>query len=412
VVCYGRHFETIDGSGMELNIRETIIIAIMVLFLGKFLTRRIDVLRDYNIPEPVTGGVLASLLFSMVYWVSGVELDFNLQARDFMLIIFFTTIGLGAKVDLLLKGGPALLLLFVMSASYLVIQNLNGIAVAELTGLSPYVGLLGGSISLSGGHGTSIAWSPVFIDKFHIANAAEIAIACATFGLVLGGIVGGPLARRLIARHQLKPLSEQPLVVGKSYGKKATIDVDTLLKSIFWIFLAVGIGTYMREVAEEIGMFMPDFVYCLFAGILLTNTVPRVMPSVASGQLRPTVALVSDFCLGLFLAQSLMSLQLWTLSELAGPLLLLVLVQLLMVLLFGYFVVFRVMGGDYDAAVITSGYVGIALGATPTAMANMTAVTEKSGGSTKAFIIVPLIGALFIDLSNAMVIEFFLKLLS
>ena len=397
---------------MELNIRETIIIAIMVLFLGKLLTRRIGFLRDYNIPEPVTGGVLASLLFSMVYWVSGVELDFDLKARDFMLVIFFTTIGLGAKVDLLLKGGPALLLLFVLSASYLFIQNLNGIAVAELTGLSPYVGMLGGSISLSGGHGTSIAWSPVFIDKFHIANAAEIAIACATFGLVLGGIVGGPLARRLIARHQLKPLSEQPLVVGKSYGKKATIDVDTLLKSIFWIFLAVGIGTYMREVAEEIGMFMPDFVYCLFAGILLTNTVPRVMPSVASGQLRPTVALVSDFCLGLFLAQSLMSLQLWTLSELAGPLLLLVLVQLLMVLLFGYFVVFRVMGGDYDAAVITSGYVGMALGATPTAMANMTAVTEKSGGSTKAFIIVPLIGALFIDLSNAMVIEFFLKLLS
>jgi ESS family glutamate:Na+ symporter len=184
-----------------------------------------------------------------------------------------------------------------------------------------------------------------------------------------------------------------------------------LFQAIFWIFVAVGIGTYLKEIALEFELFMPDFVYCLFAGIILTNTVPRILPSVSTDELRPTVALVSDFCLGLFLAQSLMSLQLWTLSTLAGPLLLMVLMQLLLVLLFAYFVVFRVMGSDYDAAVISSGYVGMALGATPTAMANMTAVTQKSGASTKAFIIVPLIGALFIDLSNAMVIEFFLTLL-
>ena len=185
-----------------------------------------------------------------------------------------------------------------------------------------------------------------------------------------------------------------------------------MLQTVFWIFLAIGIGSYLKELAEAFDMFMPDFVYCLFAGIVLTNTVPRILPSVKDAELRPTIALVSDFCLGLFLAQSLMSLQLWTLSALAGPLLLLVLVQLTVILLYSYFIVFRVMGADYDAAVISSGYVGMALGATPTAMANMTAVTQKAGASTKAFIIVPLIGALFIDLSNAVVIEFFLNLLS
>ncbi|MGB5290339.1 MAG: sodium/glutamate symporter [Lysobacterales bacterium] len=396
---------------MEFNIRETIILAIMVLFLGKDLNQRIPFLRDYNIPEPVTGGILASIFISLVYWSTDVELDFDMAGRDFMLIIFFTTIGLGAKIEMLVKGGPALILLFVMAAAYLVIQNLNGIAVATMTGMDPHVGLLGGSISLSGGHGTSIAWSPVFVQRFGIEHAAEIAIACSTFGLVLGGLLGGPLAHYIIGRHGLSSADDQPLAVGRRFDRHDLIDVDRLLQTIFWIFVAVGVGLYLKEIAEEFNMFMPDFVYCLFAGIILTNTVPRILPNVETNELRPTVALVSDFCLGLFLAQSLMSLQLWSLSALAGPLLLTMLVQLLAVLLFAYFVVFRVMGSDYDAAVISSGYVGLALGATPTAMANMTAVTQKSGASTKAFIIVPLIGALFIDLSNAVVIEFFLTLL-
>jgi len=397
---------------MEFNIRETIVIAILVLFLGKFINRGVPFLRNYNIPEPVTGGIIASLLFSSVYWVSGLQLDFNLAARDFMLIVFFTTVGLGARFEMLLKGGPALILLFGLAAGFLVLQNIDGVAIATLTGLDPHVGLLGGSISLSGGHGTSIAWSPVFIERFGIANALEIAIACSTFGLVLGGLVGGPLAQRLIMRNGLTSDDDAPLSVGHRFGEPESIDVDTLLQTIFWIFLAVGMGIWLKELAEEIDLFMPDFVYCLFAGIVLTNTVPRMIPQLRASRLRPTVALVSEFCLGLFLAQSLMSLQLWTLSALVGPLLLIVLTQLVLVLAYAYFVVFRVMGSDYDAAVISSGYVGMALGATPTAMANMTAVTQKMGASTKAFIIVPLIGALFIDLSNAMVIGFFLRMMN
>ncbi|MAT92043.1 MAG: sodium/glutamate symporter [Halioglobus sp.] len=396
---------------MEFNIRETITLGIIVLFLGKAINRRIPVLRDYNIPEPVTGGVLASVLFSSFYWATDVALEFDLTGRDFMLVIFFTTIGFGARLDRLVSGGPALLVLFALAACYLVLQNFTGVAVATLTGLDPRVGLLGGSISMSGGHGTSIAWSPVFIERFGIDSAAEIGIACSTFGLILGGLAGGPLARRLIARHRLQSTDEQHLVVGKRYDQSESIDVDTLLQCVFWIFVAVGLGGYLQKVTGHLGLFMPDFVYCLFAGIVITNALPRLLPRAPHGELRPTMALVSNFCLGLFLAQSLMSLQLWTLNTLAGPLLMIVLAQLLAIMLYAYFVVFRVMGANYDAAVISSGYVGMALGATPTAMANMTAVTQKAGASTRAFIIVPLIGALFIDLSNAVVIEFFLNLL-
>ncbi|MGB1139976.1 MAG: sodium/glutamate symporter [Halioglobus sp.] len=395
---------------MDFTIRETIIIAIMVLFVGKYINRKVPFLREYNIPEPVTGGIIASLLFSIIYALTGEELRFDLAGRDFMLIMFFTTIGLGARLELLLKGGPALLLLFGLAAIYLFIQNLNGLAVVTATGLDDHVGLIGGSISLSGGHGTTIAWSPVFVERFGIENAAEIGIACSTFGLVLGGLVGGPLAHRLIGQNKLESSSDEELAVGRRFDAHEVISVDSMFRTVFWIFVAIGIGIYLKEVAEDFNMFMPDFVYCLFAGIILTNTVPRILP-IKSSDLRPTTALVSDFCLSLFLAQSLMSLQLWTLKALAGPLLLLVLVQLVVVLAYAYFIVFRVMGSNYDAAVISSGYVGMALGATPTAIANMTAVTQKTGASPKAFIIVPLIGALFIDLSNALVIEFFLKLL-
>jgi len=395
---------------VDFTIRETIIIAILVLFVGKYINRKVPFLREYNIPEPVTGGIMASLLFSIVYALTGQELAFDLAGRDFMLIMFFTTIGLGARLELLVKGGPALFLLFGLAAAYLFIQNLNGLAVATATGLDKHVGLIGGSISLSGGHGTTIAWSPVFVQRFGIESAAEIGIACSTFGLVLGGLVGGPLAHRLIARNKLESSSDEDLAVGQRFDAHEMISVDAMFRTVFWIFVAIGIGIYLKEIAEGFNMFMPDFVYCLFAGIILTNTVPRILP-IKTAELRPTTALVSDFCLSLFLAQSLMSLQLWTLKALAGPLLLLVLVQLAVVLAYAYFIVFRVMGSNYDAAVISSGYVGMALGATPTAIANMTAVTQKSGASPKAFIIVPLIGALFIDLSNALVIEFFLKLL-
>jgi glutamate:Na+ symporter, ESS family len=399
---------------LQLNERQTAVMAILVLYLGKYLTKRIKFLQDFNIPDAVSGGVLASLVFGFCYLVFKVQIDFTLSIRDNLLIIFFTTIGLSSKLKTLLQGGKPLLILLVTAVSYLVIQNLTGIAVAALTGLDVPIGLIAGSVSLSGGHGTAIAWSSIFTEQYGIANATEIGIASATFGLILGGIVGGPIAKLLIARNRLQPHSPDPdLTVGIKHGRKnVNIDYNTMLNSLLVIGIAIGLGLQLNVISTAIGLKLPDFVTCLLAGIILTNTMPLIFKRFTWPANTPSLALISDVCLGLFLAMSLMSLQLWTLVDLAGPIALLLLAQFLISTLYTIFVVFPVMGKTYNAAVVCAGYSGLTLGATPTAIANMTAVTEKFGAAPQAFIIVPLVGAFFIDIANAFVIQQFLNLIT
>lgn len=396
---------------MILDARETLILAILVLFLGKFLNKYISFFRKYNIPEPVTGGVLASLVFGMIYYFLNTEIKFSLEQRDALLIVFFTTVGLSARFSTLLKGGAALVILLILAASFLFIQNLTGIGVAAVTDQSSYVGLLSGSISLSGGHGTTIAWAPIFKEDYFVNNALEIGIACATFGLVFGGIIGGPIAQYLIKKHNLKPYNKAaPVTVGIKHNesKYTIISVDSMLMSLLVISIAVGIGIELNSFLSEQGIKLPMFVTSLFAGIFLTNTIPYIFKQIPWPTNTPTLSLVSDLSLGLFLAMSLMSLQLWTLTELALPLILVLLMQVLFTTLFSIFVVFKALGKTYESAVMASGYAGLTLGATPTAIANMTAVTKKFGVSHKAFIVVPLVGAFFIDIANAVVINAFL----
>ena len=396
---------------MELTARQTLIVAILVLFSGKYINKKFKFLRDYNIPEPVTGGVMASIVFGLIYWLFDIQLEFALEMRDALLLVFFTTIGLSSKVKTLVRGGKPLLILLVVAVGYLAIQNLTGIFVAALTGLDLPVGVLAGSVSLSGGHGTTIAWAPIFVDRYGITNAAEIGIASATFGLILGGVMGGPIAELLIKQHNLKSTSTENLTVGIE-RKKADVRVDynTMLQSMLVISIAIGLGTQLNVGLGAGGLNMPDFVVCLFAGILLTNIVPAVFNDMPWPSNTPSMALIADISLGLFLAMSLMSLELWTLVDLVGAVSLLLFAQLVIITLFAIFVIFRIMGKTYDAAVIAGGYVGLALGATPTAIANMTAITEKFGPSPQAFIIVPLVGAFFIDISNAFIIQRFLNL--
>ena len=393
---------------MDLEPRATLIIAILVLFLGRFLNAKIKLFRNFNIPEPVTGGLLASLLLGLLYLVTGLDISFDMTNRNMLLIVFFTTIGLSARIDVLKKGGRSLVLLSILAFSYLFIQNLAGIGLASFVGEVPVLGLLTGSISLSGGHGTAIAWAPTFIEQYDISFAMEIGLACATFGLIFGGIVGGPIARFLIKRDNLVSEDEGELTVGFKYKDHESINVDNILSSLLVIAVAIGIGTHMNDLFERWGLMLPDFVACLFAGIILTNTIPRLMPNTNWPGGSQSQALISDVSLGLFLSMSLMSLKLWMLGDLAGPMMLLLLVQITMICLFTIFVVYRVLGANYEAAVICSGYSGLALGATPTAIANMTAVTKSMGPAPRAFIVVPLLGAFFIDLGNAVVINLLL----
>lgn len=396
-----------------LDPRQTLVIAILVLFLGKYINRKIAFFREYNIPEPVTGGVLFSLLFGAVYFIFDVYFTFALEQRDNFLIVFFTCIGLSSRISTLLSGGRALLIMLVLAVCYLFIQNLTGLSVISFTQLDSAVGIIGGSVSLSGGHGTAIAWAPNFVDQYGVSNAMEIGIACATFGLVLGGVIGGPIAKYLVQKYNLKSSSDEHITVGIPHeGGHEIIDVDSVLNAILVLGLAIGLGIHLNMLLGYFGLQLPMFVTCLFAGIVMTNTIPLMFKNISWPTGTPTLALISDLSLGLFLAMSLMSLQLWTLIELAGPIILLLVAQVVVISAFVIFVVFRLMGKSYDAAVMSAGYAGLALGATPTAIANMTAVTEKYGASPQAFLVIPLVGAFFIDIANAFIINFLLGVVS
>ena len=390
----------------------TVTLGIIVLFVGKRINNAISFLREFSIPEPVTGGLLFSILFALIYFLTDTGIEFELTARDILLVYFFTTIGINASFRDLLSGGKPLVILLGITIGYMFLQNLTGIFVASLFGLDSRVGLLGGTISLIGGHGTAIAWAPRFVEEYGVANAMEIGIACATFGLILASSIGGPIAKLLISRHRLQPEKVEPLDVGvPSENKKAGIDHLDFLDAVLAIHICIIIGLLLNEGLTEIGFKLPEFVTCLFAGIIMTNLRFKRFPRITGTDWpsrTPAMALVADISLGTFLAMSLMSMQLWTLIDLAGPIFAILAAQVVVVLLVILFVVFPAMGRNYSAAVISAGFAGFSMGATPTAMANMSAVTQRYGASHMAFIIVPLVGAFFIDLVNALMIQLFL----
>ena len=397
---------------MEFPVRDTLILSILVLFLGKYLTTKFKVLATYNIPEPVSGGIIASLIFTLLHFSYGLEFEFDLSMRDDLLVIFFTTIGLTAKFSELIKGGKVLLILLALASVFLVVQNLVGVGIASVMGYNPLGGLLGGSVSLTGGHGTAIAWAPI-LEKQGIEGAMEVGLAVATFGLVFGGLVGGPVAQILIKRHGFASKHSAPLTVGVDRDEEPHIRIlyDNMLRAILMIAVAGAIGALLNQMLKAIGVELPTFVTALFGGILLANTIPFFIKSFPWPGDTPSMALLADLSLGMFLAMSLMTMQLWALGDVIGTIILLMGVQILSVSLFAIYVIFPMVGRDYTAVVIASGYIGMALGATPTAVANMSAITKQFGGAPVAFIVIPLVGAFFIDIMNVIVIKGFMMVL-
>ena len=403
--------EILDGS-LHIDAFLAVTLGIVVLFAGKRLNEGVGFLREFSIPEPVTGGLLFSLIFGLVYAVFGVAVEFNLEARDILLVYFFTTIGINASIKDLLAGGKPLVILLTITIGYMIVQNLTGISVAAMFDLPTAVGMLGGTVSLIGGHGTAIAWAPGIAADHGIPNAMEIGIACATFGLILASLMGGPIAKFLIKRHKLTPEKVDVQDVGLSEkDRKEGIGHLDFLDAILAIHLSAILGMLLNEGLLDLGLKLPLFVTCLFAGIILTNLIPKSFPRISGRHWpsrKPAMALIADISLGTFLAMSLMSMQLWTLIDLAGPIFTILGAQFAVAIAVNIFIVFPAMGRNYDAAVVSAGFGGISLGATPTAMANMSAVTQRYGASHLAFIIVPLVSAFFIDLANALMIPFFL----
>ena len=380
-------------------------IGIVVYFVGVNLNRKFELLRSYNIPEPVTGGLVAATFTFLIYLFLNTEISFELETRDRLLVYFFTAIGLNARITDLIRGGKPLAILLVLTLSYIVIQNIVGMSGAKLVGLTGEIGILAGSTSLIGGHGTAIAWAPDFIEA-GIPNAMEIGIASATLGLVVASLIGGPIAKYLINRYQLKSEADGDMV-GIAYEEEKTEKLNHLniMSVILVLHVAIIIGWIINDALAQAGFKLPLFVACLLTAIVLSNTVPYLLPRVRWPARTHALAVVSDFSLGLFLAMSLMSMQLWTIAGLAGPLLLILFFQTAAAILFIMFVLFPAMGRDYQASVLSAGFGGFALGATPTAIANMTAVTKANGPAPLAFIILPLVAAFFVDVTNAFVIR-------
>lgn len=393
--------------GFDLDPTQTLGTAMVVLFLGSFALARIPFLRENDIPIPVVGGILFAFVTSVLFLGSGVGVSFDMELKQPLMLAFFTSIGLGADLRMLARGGPQLVVFAAICAAYLIVQNTLGVLTAVALDLHPLVGLLGSSITLSGGHGTGAAYAQQFSDARNLAGAMELAMACATFGLVIGGLLGGPVAGRLIRRHRLAPSGLCDVDEPEAAPDESPIDDESLLRSLFFFVVCLAGGAVVSEWLQDAAFTLPGFVWCLFIGVTIRN-LGHLSPLLRVHV--PTVEALGGISLSLFLAMALMSLKLWELAGLAGPLLLLMMVQTLCMMLFATFVTWRFVGRDYDAAVIAGGHCGFGMGATPTAVANMHALTRRFGPAPQAFLVVPLMGAFFIDLLNAIVIQGFLTL--
>ena len=400
-----------EPTTVEVDAFVTFTLAILLLFVGKELTQRMPTLRKYSIPEPVVGGFLCTLVVGLVYFVANIRIHFDLNVRDLLLLYFFAGIGLKSEVKTLVAGGRPLVVLLALSATFIILQNMLGMGVASTFGLDPRAGLLVGSISLVGGIGTTLAWVPDFTERLGITNALEIGTAGSMLGLIIACIIGGPIANYLMREHKLQPSHDARLEIGVVHGADSAdtrLDYYGVLRAWLWLNLALLLGQGLASMIRSTGLNLPDFVGSLLAGIVLRNITPLILPRQSARNWKKVsqgLALISDICLGMFLTMALMGLQLWALKGVFGFVFSTLVLQVILTLFYTIWVVFRLMGKDYQAAVLCAGFGGIALGSTSTAVANMSAVTRQYGAAHRAFIIVPLVGGFFIDLVNALVIS-------
>lgn len=399
-----------------LNGYHTLIVATLVLLVGRFLVSKIKFLQDFNIPEAVAGGlVAASVIFCLYHW-AGISFQFEKSLQSAFMLAFFASVGLSADFSRLKQGGMPLVIFLIVVGVFIIIQNVVGVGLATLLGLDPLVGLITGSITLTGGHGTGAAWAKIFSEQYGINGIVEIAIASATFGLVAGGLIGGPVARRLVnkMKKDRKQHSKKVDTSAEQYDDSTFESADSVrfitatstIETMALFAACLAFSSVMANSFPDSGL--PQFVWALGFGVFLRNVLTIVFKF---DMFDRAIDVFGNASLSLFLAMALMSIKLWELAGLAGPMLIILTVQTLVMILYGYFVTFRVMGKDYDAAILTAGHCGFGLGATPTAVANMQSVTETFGPSHKAFLIVPLVGAFFVDLLNLGVITWFVDFL-
>jgi ESS family glutamate:Na+ symporter len=394
----------------SLNEPQTILVAISVLFIGQGFRKVFKVLQKYNLPDPVIGGVIISIVIALLYSFADVHVEFDTSQQQYFMLAFFATIGLNANYKLLMKGGKGLFIFMGLCLVFLIFQNLISTSLVSLMGMDPRIGLLCGSVTLSGGHGTGAVYAEVFSKGASpLKNAPEIAMACATFGLILGGLIGGPVAELLIKRRKLSPSEAPDEVTNKfnrrNYKDQETVSTQSMLETLGLVIVCVTVGLVLFELLEKLDFTLPAFVETLFIGILISNVVELTGCYKFK---KESMTVIGNISLAMFLAMAMMDIKLWRLVSLAGPLSVVLIVQTIFTFMFTYYITFKVMGRDFDAATISAGHCGFGMGSTPTAVANMDAITKKHGPSPRAFLIVPLVGAFFLDIMNALVIQAFI----
>lgn len=384
----------------------TIFLAVAVLMFGTFLLKKITFLNKFCIPAPVIGGLLFAIAVAILKGFNLVHIELDTSLQNLFMITFFTTVGLGASFQLIKLGGKLLLIYWLASGILAFIQNLIGISFAKLFNLDPLLGVVLGAVSMEGGHGNATAYGGT-IEELGVNSAFSIGIAAATFGLIAGGLIGGPIVRYLISKYHLKPTETEEVNIKDPKKEKdiprKQLDSQTFMTQVFVITLCMALGTYLGDLFSDLtGFVLPAYVGAMFVAVIVRNIFDRFFTKEMIEM--HSVRIIGDVTLGIFLSMALMSIKLWEIVELALPMFVILLAQILFIIFFGVFVLFRLFGKDYDAAVMVGGFTGHGLGATPNAIANMDAITSKYGPSPKAFLIVPIVGAFLIDLVSMPII--------
>ena len=393
---------------IQLDMYQTLAAAVLVLMLGAYLKSKIHFLEQFCIPAPVVGGLLFAI-FTCICYVTGIaEFSFDDILREVCMVFFFTSVGFQANLKVLKSGGKSLVVFLGLVILLIISQNLVAVGMSKVLGLSPLIGMCTGSIPMVGGHGTAGAFGPV-LEDFNINGATTICTAAATFGLICGSLIGGPLGKRLIEKKNLLetaiPEDDSLLVEEEEKHERHT---NMYPAAVFQLILAIGLGTIFSYFLTKTGMTFPIYIGAMIAAALFRNIGEY------TGKFTIHMGEINDLggiSLSLFLGIAMITLKLWQLADLALPLFILLAVQVLLIALFTYFIEFNIMGRDYDAAVLVAGTCGFGMGATPNAMANMQAICEKYTTSVKAYLLIPLVGSLFADFLNSLVITFFINFL-
>lgn len=393
---------------IQLDMYQTLAVAVLVLLLGNYLKKKIYFLQKFCIPAPVIGGLIFAIMTCICYVTGIAEFSFDDTLREVCMVFFFTSVGFQANLKVLKSGGKSLIVFLGLVIALIILQNLTAVGLAKLLNLNPLIGMCTGSIPMVGGHGTAGAFGPV-LEDLNIKGATTICTAAATFGLIFGSLIGGPLGKRLIEKHSLLNTAaneDDSLLVEDE--KKHERHTNMYADAVFQLILAIGVGTIFTMLLTKTGLTFPIYIGAMLAAALMRNICEYTgIATIHMGEIND----LGGISLSLFLGMAMITLRLWELASLALPLVILLAAQVLLIIIFTYVIEFNIMGHDYDAAILVSGTCGFGTGATPNAMANMQAVCDQYVPSIKAYLLIPLVGSLFADFLNSLVITFFINLL-